>query len=106
VRYYSKGCSLTEFDDVGICDFDFSTPENSKTNKKSGPNSRRSHRKQKKKRIHDLLIHLWPGKLLGGGVARPDGIIELRRMAPTAKSSGTDSDTKGKGNERSSGSSE
>jgi hypothetical protein len=60
----ARDVDSAEFDDVGICDFDFSTPrENSKTNKKSGPNNQKKYRKEKKKRIKflDLLIHLWPG---------------------------------------------
>ena len=53
-----------EFDDVGVRDFDFSTP--SETTKKTATpkNKNKKHRKPKKARINflRLLMHLWPGK--------------------------------------------
>ena len=55
--------SLSEFADVGICDFDFTAPATDKT-KTSGWKNPKKYRKHKKRRINflDLLIHLWPGK--------------------------------------------
>jgi hypothetical protein len=58
--------SVAEFPDVGVCDFDFTTPCDTTTTTASGWKNpkKKKYRKKKKMRINflALLIHLWPGK--------------------------------------------
>jgi hypothetical protein len=55
--------SESEFPDVGICDFDFSTAHPTSNTSGTWRNPKK-YKKAKKKRINflALLIHLWPGK--------------------------------------------
>ena len=54
--------SLEEFPDVGTCNFDFSTWND--TMKTTANPKEKKYKKQKKERINFLclLIHLWPGR--------------------------------------------
>jgi hypothetical protein len=55
-----------EFPDVGVYDFDFTTPGETMETTTSGSTKqkKKKHGKQKKRRINflSLSMHLWPGK--------------------------------------------